>query len=81
MLRRVLLLDSDLAAKMVPITTRDFLSGLEDAHRINSADEVYRRAEEAGRLASKRMILDQQHEAARAPVARLVRPSLRKRKT
>ena len=36
--------------RMISITTRDFLEGLEEAQRINSADDVYRRAEDAGRL-------------------------------
>jgi hypothetical protein len=59
--------------RMIPITTRDFLEGLEAAHRINSADEVYRRAEDAGRLASRRSALKAQHEQARAAVEKLLR--------
>jgi hypothetical protein len=40
---------------MISIATWDFLQGLEEAHRINSDEEVYRRAEDAGRLASRRL--------------------------
>jgi hypothetical protein len=50
--------------RMISITTRDFLEGLEEAQRINSADDVYRRAEDAGRLASRRAALAGQHERA-----------------
>ena len=46
-LRRVLVLQAELTAKTIPVTIRDFLAGMESAHRINSADEVYRRAEGA----------------------------------
>jgi hypothetical protein len=60
-------------ARMIPMTTRDFLLGLEDAHRINSADEVYRIAEDAGRFASRRRVLLEQHEQARAAVERMLR--------
>jgi hypothetical protein len=55
---------------MIPITTRDFLEGMEEAHRINSAEEVYRRAEDAGRLSSQCAAL-----AARAAVEQLLRCS------
>ena len=54
--------------RLVPITTHDFLTGLEAAGRINSADEVYRRAEAEGRHASRQRILDTQHRQARAAV-------------
>ena len=74
-LRRVLVLEAELTARMIPITTRDFLEGMEAAQRINSADEVYRRAEDAGRLASRRAALADQHARARAAVDRLLRPS------
>jgi hypothetical protein len=67
-LRRVLVIEAELTARMIPITTRDFLEGMENAHRINSADEVYRRAEDAGRLASRRAALANQHERARKAV-------------
>jgi len=71
-LRRVLVIEAELTARMIPITTRDFLEGMEDARRINSAEEVYRRAEDAGRLASKRVALADQHAQARAAVERLL---------
>ena len=51
-LRQVLVLEAELTARMIPITTRDFLEGMEAAHRINSVEEVYLRAEDAGRMAS-----------------------------
>lgn len=51
---RVLVVQAELTAKMIPITTRDFLEGLKRAQRINSADEVYRQAEDAGRLQQAR---------------------------
>lgn len=74
-LRRVLVAEAELTARMIPITTRDFLEGMEEAGRINSAEEVYRRAEDAGRLASKRAALADQHAQARAAVGRLLRRS------
>ena len=74
MLRRVLVFEAELTARMIPITTRDLLEGMEAAHRINSAEDVYRRAEDAGRLASRRAALMDQHERARAAVERLLRP-------
>jgi len=74
-LRRVLVLEAELTARMIPLTTRDYLDGLEAAGRINSADDVYRRAEDAGRLASRRVALADQHEQARAAVERLLRRS------
>jgi len=74
-LRRVLVLEAELTARMIPLTTRDYLDGLEAARRINSAEEVYRRAEDAGRLASRRVALADQHEQARAAVERLLRDS------
>ena len=61
--------------RMITITTRDFLEGLEEAQRINSAEEVYRKAEDAGRHASRRAILAAEHERARAAVERLLRSS------
>jgi hypothetical protein len=59
--------------RMIPITTWDFLHGLEEAQRINSADDVYRRAEDAGRLASRRAVLAADHERAIAAVKDLLR--------
>lgn len=40
--------------RIVVVTTHDFLEGLELSQRINSAEAVYRRAEDAGRMASRR---------------------------
>jgi hypothetical protein len=59
--------------RAISITTRDFLEGLEEAQRINSADDVYRRAEDAGRLASRRTALAGDHERAIAAVKRVLR--------
>ncbi|MGE0713841.1 MAG: hypothetical protein AB7P02_00230 [Alphaproteobacteria bacterium] len=62
--------------RLIVMTTLDLLVGLERAHRINSADAVYARAEEAGRNPSRRLILDAQHADARDAVARMLsRPS------
>ena len=72
-LRRVLVLEAELTARMIPITTRDFLLGMETAGRINSAEEVYRRAEDAGRLASRRAALAMQHDKAKQAVEQLLR--------
>jgi len=72
-LRQVLVADAKLTEKIIPITTRDFLNGMEEAQRINSAEEVYRRAEDAGRAASRREVLADQHEQAREAVERLLR--------
>lgn len=72
-LRRVLVIETELNARMIPITTRDFLEGMEAARRINSAEDVYRRAEDAGRLASQRDSLKDQHQTAREAVERLLR--------
>lgn len=58
--------------RMIPITTRDFLEGLEAARRIQSAEEVYRRAEDAGRLASRRAALAADHGRARQAVETLL---------
>jgi hypothetical protein len=68
------ILDQD-RDRMISITTWDFLEGLEEAHRINSAEEVYRRAEDAGRLASRRAALAAAHERAIAAVKDLLRRS------
>ena len=72
-LRQVLVFETELTRRMIPITTRDFLEGMERAQRINSADAVYRRAEDAGRLASRRAALADQHDRARDAVDRLLR--------
>nr|WP_294506866.1 hypothetical protein [uncultured Rhodopila sp.] len=72
-LRGAFILTVEDRARMIPMTTRDFLVGLEEAHRINSADEVYRIAEDAGRFASRRRVLVEQHQQARAAVERMLR--------
>ncbi len=72
-LRRILVLEAELTQRMIPITTRDFLLGLEATGRINAADEIYRRVEDAGRLASRRTALADQQTAARAAVEALLR--------
>nr|WP_294516795.1 hypothetical protein [uncultured Rhodopila sp.] len=72
-LRGALILTVEDRARMIPMTTRDFLLGLEEAHRINSADEVYRNTEDAGRFDSRRRVLLEQHEQARAAVERMMR--------
>lgn len=71
-LRRALVVEPELNQRLIPITTRDFLEGLESAHRINSADEIYRRAEDAGRLASRRAALADQHAQARDAVQQVM---------
>lgn len=58
--------------RVIPITTRDFLVGLELAGRINSADAVYARAEAAGRTVSRRTVLDDQARPARDAVATML---------
>ena len=73
-LRRVLVLEAELTRLMIPVTTRDFLGALEAARRIQSAEEVYRRAEDAGRLAGRREALRDQHQRARDAVLRLLGP-------
>ncbi|MBY0337738.1 MAG: hypothetical protein K2X11_14065 [Acetobacteraceae bacterium] len=75
---RVLLLSEDDRAlraggatafdRFIPLTTLDFLTELEVARRINSAEEVYQRAADGGRLASRREALRSQTEAAIAAV-------------
>lgn len=59
--------------RMMSITTRDFLEGLQEAQRINSVDDVYQRAEDAGRFASRRATLAAQHERAVAAVRNLLK--------
>lgn len=72
-LRRVLVAEAELTARIIPVTTRDFLVALEEAGWINSVDEVYRRAEDVGRLANRRMVLRDQHEQALRAVQRMMR--------
>jgi hypothetical protein len=52
--------------RVIAITTHDFLEGLEEAQQINSVDAVYKRASDAGRLASKRKLEKEKHDAAMA---------------
>jgi hypothetical protein len=59
--------------RMILMTTRDFLVALEAAGRINSADEVYRTVEDAGRASSRREVLQDQHQTAIAAVERVMR--------
>ena len=59
--------------RVIPITTRDFLLGLEAAGRINSADDVYKLAENAGRNPSRSTALDERHDEARRIVETLLR--------
>ena len=75
-LRQVLVLDADLTQRMIPITTQDFLTAMETAHRINSTDAVYKRAANAGRAASRRQAQTDQHETARNAVERMIRRRL-----
>lgn len=68
--RRLLALDGGAPPETtIPLSTRDFLDALESGGLINSADEVYRRAEDAGRFASRRKMLEAADERARAAVA------------
>lgn len=71
-LRRVLVVEAELTSRMIPITTRDFLDGLEAARRIQSAEEIYSRAEDAGRAASRRAAIRDQHVRARHAVETLL---------
>jgi hypothetical protein len=59
--------------RIIPITTHDYLAGLEAAGRINSADTVYKLAEAAGRQASRQRILDVQHRRAQDAVEAMLR--------
>ncbi len=54
--------------RIVVVTTHDFLEGLEKAQRINSAEAVYDRADDAGRMASKRQTENEAHARALAAV-------------
>lgn len=72
--RRLLALDGGAPPETtIPLSTRDFLDALESGGLINSADEVYRRAEDAGRFASRRKMLEAADERARAAVAALMK--------
>ena len=50
--------------RIVVITTHDFLEGLEQAQRINSVAEIYRRANDGGRLASEKKTKQENHKRA-----------------
>lgn len=60
-------------SRLIPITTYDFLTGLERAGRINSVEEVYHRAEAEGRRASRQRVLDAQHHRARDAVEAMLK--------
>jgi len=84
--RAVLLTEDDAAAnvlvlpedkeRLIPVMTFDFLTGLERAGRINSAEEVYRLAADAGRHASRNSALKAQHERAQAAIEKLLKPKI-----
>jgi hypothetical protein len=75
-LRRVLVIEAELNERMIPMTTRDFLEGMEEAGRINSVDDIYRLAENAGRLANKRSVLKSQNEQSIKAVRQLLRKNI-----
>jgi hypothetical protein len=68
---RVMVLPAD-QERMIAITTRDFLMGLETAGRINSVDAVYQRATDVGRSASQREVMSALDEQARTAVQQLL---------
>ncbi len=68
----VLVLPAD-QERIIPITTRDLLLGLEAAGRINSADAVYAQALAVGRAASTSEVLPALDQQARDAVTRLLR--------
>lgn len=68
-LRRVTVWDR---ARIVELSTLDFLRVLEAERRIQSAEELFRRAAEAGRMASRVEKLASQDAATREAVRRLV---------
>ncbi|MEO5370944.1 MAG: hypothetical protein H7833_12815 [Magnetococcus sp. DMHC-1] len=82
--RAVLLTEDDKAAtllvlpedrqRLITMTTFDFLTGLELAGRIASAEEVYKLAADAGRHASRIAVLHAQHKNAQAAVDKLLQP-------
>jgi hypothetical protein len=61
--------------RVIPITTYDFLLGLEKIGRINSTNEVYRLIESAGRDASRVSMLEEQGEHTREAVAAMLKKS------
>ena len=62
----------DEASRAIIITMRDFLVTLERIGRINSADAIYDAVLAAGRMPSRRELLDQHDPALRDAVARLL---------
>ncbi|MBF0462309.1 MAG: hypothetical protein HQL87_13050 [Magnetococcales bacterium] len=81
--RAVLLTEDDRAAtvlvlpddrqRLITMTTFDFLTGLELAGRIQSAEAIYRLAADAGRNAARIAVLQAQHERAQQAVDHLLR--------
>ena len=59
--------------RIVVVTTHDLLEGLEKAQRINSVDEVYRRANDGGRLASKKKTEQESHKRAMDALAQALK--------
>jgi hypothetical protein len=56
----------DVRHRIVVVTTHDFLEGLEKARRINSVQAVYDRANDGGRMASKRQTEKEKYTRAMA---------------
>jgi hypothetical protein len=54
--------------RIIVVTTHDFLEGLERAQLINSVEAVYARADDGGRMASKRQSEKAAHDRAMAAV-------------
>lgn len=69
-LRRVVVRDRE---RIVELSTLDFLRILEAEQRIQSAEQVFERAEQAGRSPSRRATLDAQDADMRDAIHRLVR--------
>jgi hypothetical protein len=69
-LRRVVVRDRE---RIVELSTLDFLRVLEAERRIQSADQTFRRAEEAGRSPSRVLRMNAQDEATREAIRALVR--------
>ena len=62
--------------KMIPMTTYDYLSVLESEGRIKSANEIYDRIDEAGRLASQARVLGQEPTLSQKAVKTLIRDNM-----
>ena len=69
-LRRIVVRDR---TRIVELSTLDFLRILEAEQRIQSADQVFERAEQAGRFPSRVAKLDAHDEATRSAISDLVR--------